>query len=221
MAVLAGCGSRDPIRPAIEAFESTVRQRSGWGLSELRVFGRPLAGPPFLEWVAAGQPYTQDIGRTPTTYSVVIPFWCEGRTPEGQLVTRRREVAMTVVDAGRWRVVKQELTLDQDLGLLRQLGSWAAWSMTLPFLLLLWISTNGGTEALRTLATYDAIQEQWGGFPWGRFVVQVLAVALASYVGHVCFGRATAIVACGLVQAVLVFVVAPFAPRKLARWWSH
>jgi hypothetical protein len=219
MLVVNGCTGHEAEQAALDEFQSTVELGSGWGLTELRVFGRSTSPIPVLDWMAAGQIESISAEGSPGTYTVVIPFWCEGKTLEGLLVSRKREVTMTVIDIGDWQVQKDELTYDEDLGLLRQIVSWLGWSTILPLLLLLMVVSSGGAEALRSLAMMDEIQQQWGEFRWLPFLFQLIVVGASSYIAYVCFGKVSAVVACGLVQAGLSFGLAPFAARKVYDRW--
>src|ERR1700682_50639 len=104
-----------------------------WGMKSLNVFGRDW----LFSFIAAGDTDATKVSDSPETYEVIIPFWCEGQSINGEKIKLQRNFYVKVVemeDKAGWKVVGYEFRNDQPLTLLRQLLSFFGWGLISPLL---------------------------------------------------------------------------------------
>lgn len=206
--VSAGCASYEAEQAKNKAKEEANRlltsvslhtqdSRTRWRMSECSVFGR----------VASGQAEVNRTADSPETYSVVLPFWCEGIDLDGQYqkLKRRLSVEVSRADSSSPFAVKQyQLLPDEPLTFGAQVGGWFLgivlfWVIT--FLIALWIGLSGDGQAPQVL----------GAIAWLASIVWV------GYCAYDCFNSAWAVVICipvyFFIQLLLMVI---FTPRRQA-----
>jgi hypothetical protein len=161
---------------------------SRWGLTDLRVFGRDTR----FGVMGAGDARVAVQPDAPDSYEVTIPFWCAGKTPQGDSVKRKGEFAVRVhATAGSgWEVVKSGFHEQESLSFWRQLLAWIGWTFLGGIILNLGAAILGAmTDSQKTCFTWAA----------------VCSIVLCGYVASVLFGSALAVTVCvllGLLGAV-------------------
>ena len=144
-----------------------------WGMKSLKVFGRDW----LFSFIAAGDTNATKVSDSPETYEVIIPFWCEGQSINGDWIRLKRDFHVKVEameDRAGWKVADPEFRNDQPLTLLQQLRSFLGWGLISPLLALFlvqdFMSFGGGRGSL------------------SFFILAILNLLVLAYLSSVCFG---------------------------------
>jgi len=186
--------------------------RGVWGMTDFHVFGRGaliigLDGRPLHQ---VNESIVIHTASAPETYTVIIPFWCEGTRLNGEPVKLQRRLNLTIVEnGGVWTVQDYTFGYDAALSFWDQIGSWVFWSIVGPllaaaFVVLIILGVSG--TALLNLEGCTKI------FSIVYVVLAVVTLPLVGYYGWIFFGSIPAVVIC-----IVAYTVASLLLSALLR----
>jgi hypothetical protein len=153
---------------------SAEDKQNHWGISDIQVFGYSRLG------VGAGSAKYDKLSDSPLTYEVTMPFWCEGRTMQGDPIklSRKLHVKVARAEAGApWQVQ------DYDLRGTEPMTFW--WQLLMYLWDILWVS---GLVFL--------FFRLWSSSETALAITRVAWIPIVGYVGFICFGSIAAAFAC-------------------------
>jgi hypothetical protein len=169
---------------------SSPETQSCWDMKDFHVFGRgDLLG---FDIAAGTTAEVKKIADSPETFAVTIPLWVEGHDPSGKPIKLSRTLYVEIVEGERsqWQAQNCEFRDDRPLTFWRQLRTWLFWSFIGPVLVASWFAFQGGRD----------FSEKVG---CARVGASILALPIAGYSAHVCFGSTTAVIV-GIIAYIVI-----------------
>ncbi len=165
-------------------------KQNHWGITDIRVFGHGLLG------IGAGTVSYDKLADSPLTYEVTLPFWCEGKTFQGEPIklSRKLQVKLARAEAGApWQVQTYELRGNEPMSF--------GWQLLVYLWDIFWVS---GLVFL--------FFRLWSSKETALAITRVAWIPIVGYVGFICFGSIAAafvcIVAHFIITALLMGVAA-------------
>ncbi|MGE0129095.1 MAG: hypothetical protein AB7U82_13535 [Blastocatellales bacterium] len=157
-------------------------KQNHWGMTDIQVFGHGLMG------IGAGGVSYDKLADSPLTYEVTMPFWCEGKTFQGDPIklSRKLHVKLARAEEGEpWQVQTYELRGAEPLSF--------GWQLLVYLWDILWVS---GLVFL--------FFRLWSSRETALGITRLAWIPIVGYVGFICFGSIAAAFICIVAHFIIV-----------------